>query len=34
MSWVTIIWSLVASACLTLAAMYFLVVEEPPRERI
>ena len=25
MSWVTIIWSMVASACLTLAAVYFLV---------
>ena len=25
MSWVTIIWSMVASACLTLAAIYFLV---------
>jgi hypothetical protein len=25
MSWVTIIWSMVASACLTLAAMYLLV---------
>ena len=25
MSWVTVIWSMVASACLTLAAIYFLV---------
>ena len=25
MSWVTIIWSMVASACLTLAAIHFLV---------
>jgi len=25
MSWVTIIWSMVASACLTLAAVYLLV---------
>lgn len=25
MSWVTVIWSIVASACLTLAAIYFLV---------
>jgi two-component system, LuxR family, sensor kinase FixL len=25
MSWVTIIWSMVASACLTLAAMHLLV---------
>ncbi len=25
MSWVTIIWSMIASACLTLAAMHLLV---------
>ena len=25
MSWVTVIWSMIASACLTLAAIYFLV---------
>ena len=25
MSWITVIWSMIASACLTLAAMYFMV---------
>ena len=25
MSWVTVIWSMVASACLTLAVIYFVV---------
>ncbi len=25
MSWVTVVWSMIASACLTLAVIYFLV---------
>jgi hypothetical protein len=33
MSWVTIIWAAVAAACLTLAAVYFLVWCTKPTER-
>lgn len=33
LSWVTVVWSMIVSACLTLAAIYFLVWLRNPRDR-
>jgi signal transduction histidine kinase len=33
LSWVAVVWSMIASACLTLAAIYFLVWLRNPRDR-